>query len=171
MDLGLQLSQLYKLQMKNFTRFFISIFFVGYIKFAPGTWGSLVSLLIMFILFNIFSLPLFILIISFILLFFLSSYLINYFSSFTNSHDSKHIVIDELLGVFFIFLFYELIFVYNDLITYLLIFFIFRFFDISKIFPANYFDKQLHNGYGVILDDIIAGLYTILTMIIINAFI
>ena len=157
--------------MKNLTKFLVSIFFVGYIKFAPGTWGTLVSLLIMYILFNILSLPIITLAIIFIFLFFISNYLINYFSLITNSHDSKHIVIDELLGVFLIFLFYDLIFLFNDILTYLLIFLLFRFFDIFKLFPANFFDKHYKNGYGVIIDDIIAGLYTVLTLVILNAFI
>ena len=157
--------------MINFTNIFVSIFYIGYIRYAPGTWGSLVSLGIIFFLFNIINIPLSILIFLFVFLFFLSNYLINYFSSITNSHDSKHIVIDEFLGMFFIFLFYDVIFIYNNYITCLLIFICFRIFDIYKIFPANYFDKQLHSGYGVILDDIIAGMYTILTMIIINVFI
>ena len=157
--------------MINFTKIFVSIFYIGYIRYAPGTWGSLASLGIIFFLFNIINIPLSILIILFVFLFFLSNYLINYFSSITNSHDSKHIVIDEFLGIFFIFLFYDVIFIYNNYITCLLIFVCFRIFDVFKIFPANYFDKQLHSGYGVILDDIIAGMYTILTMIIINVFI
>ena len=157
--------------MINFTNIFVSIFYIGYIRYAPGTWGSLASLAILFFLFNIINISLLILIILFVFLFFLSNYLINYFSSITNSHDSKHIVIDEFLGVFFIFLFYDIIFIFNDFITCLLIFVSFRIFDIYKIFPANYFDKQLHSGYGVILDDIIAGIYTILIMIIINVFI
>ena len=157
--------------MINFTNIFVSIFYIGYIRYAPGTWGSLVSLGIIFFLFNIINIHLSILIILFVFLFFLSNYLINYFSSITNSHDSKHIVIDEILGMFFIFLFYDVIFIINNYITCLLIFVCFRIFDVFKIFPANYFDKQLHSGYGVILDDIIAGMYTILTMIIINVFI
>ena len=157
--------------MKNFTNIFVSIFYIGYIRYAPGTWGSLASLGIIFFLFNIINISFSILIILFVFLFFLSNYLINYFSSITNSYDSKHIVIDEFLGMFVIFLFYDVIFIYNDYITCLLIFVCFRTFDVFKIFPANYFDKQLHNGYGVILDDIIAGMYTILTMIIINVFI
>lgn len=157
--------------MINFTNIFVSIFYIGYIRYAPGTWGSFASLGIIFFLFNIINIPLSILIILFVFLFFLSNYLINYFSSITNSHDSKHIVIDEFLGIFFIFLFYDVIFIYNNYITCLLIFVCFRIFDVFKIFPANYFDKQLHSGYGVILDDIIAGMYTILTMIIINVFI
>ena len=157
--------------MKNFTKFFVSVFFIGYIKFAPGTWGTLISLLIMYILINVLSLPFIILAIIFTFLFFISNYLINYFSLITNSHDSKHIVIDELLGIFIIFLFYDLIFLFNDIFTYLLIFLLFRFFDIFKIFPANLFDKHYKNSYGVILDDIIAGIYTVLTLIILNAFI
>ena len=157
--------------MINFTNIFVSIFYIGYIKYAPGTWGSLASLGILFFLFNIINISLSILIILFVFLFFLSNFLINYFSFITNSHDSKHIVIDEFLGMFFIFLFYDVIFIYNNYITCLLIFVCFRIFDVFKIFPANYFDKQLHSGYGVILDDIIAGMYTILTMIIINVFI
>ena len=157
--------------MINFTNIFVSIFYIGYIRYAPGTWGSLASLGIIFFLFNIINIPLSILIILFVFLFFLSNYLINYFSSITNSHDSKHIVIDEFLGIFFIFLFYDVIFIYNNYITCLLIFVCFRIFDVFIIFPANYFDKQLYSGFGVILDDIIAGMYTILTMIIINVFI
>ena len=63
------------------------------------------------------------------------------------------------------------IFIYNDFITIVLIFFTFRFFDIIKIFPANYVDKNFKNGYGVILDDIIAGIYSVLTLGIFHAFI
>ena len=40
-----------------------------------------------------------------------------------------------------------------------------------KIFPANYIDKNLKNGYGVIMDDIVAGIYTIFTLMILNVFI
>ncbi len=157
--------------MKNFTKFFVTIFFIGYIKFAPGTWGSLISLILIFALFKLLSIPITLLIIIFVFLFFISNYLINYFSSITNSHDSENIVIDELLGIYIIFIFYDFVFIYNDIVTCLLIFFIFRFFDITKAFPSNYFDKQFINGYGVILDDIVAGLYTVLTLIILNAFI
>ena len=156
--------------MINFTKIFVSIFYIGYIKFASSTWGSLASLAILFFLFKIINISISVLVILFVFLFFLSNYLINYFSAYTKSHDSKHIVIDEFLGVFLIFFFYDFMFVYNDFITCLLIFVIFRIFDIYKIFPANYFDKQVDNGYGVILDDIIAAMYTILTIIIINVF-
>ena len=157
--------------MKIFTKLFVSIFYIGYIKFASGTWGSLAAILILYpcIKFTILSFEE--LIIVFIILFFISNLFINYFSNFTNSNDSKHIVIDELLGIFIILIFYDFIFIYNDFITLILIFFIFRLFDILKIFPANYIDKNLKNGYGVMMDDIVAGIYTILTLMILNAFV
>ena len=157
--------------MKIFTKVFVSIFYIGYIKFASGTWGSLAAILILypFIKFNIFSFET--LIIIFTILFFISNICINFFSNFTNSNDSKHIVIDELLGIFIILIFYDFIFIYNDFITLILIFFIFRLFDIIKIFPANYIDKNLKNVYGVIMDDIVAGIYTIFTLMILNVFI
>ena len=157
--------------MKIFTRIFVSIFYVGYIKYASGTWGSLAAILIIFPIIKFTSLSLGILITVFIILFFISNLFINYFSKITNSSDSKHIVIDELLGIFIILIFYDFIFVYNDFLTLLLTFLIFRLFDIVKLFPANYIDSNLKNGYGVILDDIIAGIYTILTLVILNVFI
>ena len=157
--------------MKTFTKLFVSILYIGYIKFAPGTWGSLAAILILypFIKFTVLSFEASIII--FIILFFISNLFINYFSNLTNSNDSKHIVIDELLGIFIILIFYDFIFIYNDFITLILIFFIFRLFDIIKIFPANYIDKNFKNGYGVIMDDIVAGIYTIFTLMILNVFI
>ena len=157
--------------MKIFTKLFVSIFYIGYIKFASGTWGSLAAILILypFIKFTVLSFEASIIV--FIILFFISNLFINYFSNFTNSNDSKHIVIDELLGIFIVLIFYDFIFIYNELITLILIFFIFRLFDIIKIFPANYIDKNLKNGYGVMMDDIVAGIYTIFTLMILNVFI
>ena len=157
--------------MRLFTKIFVSIFYIGYIKFASGTWGSLAAILILYpcIKFTILSFEE--LIIVFIILFFISNLFINYFSKFTNSNDSKHIVIDELLGIFIILIFYDLIFIYNDFLTLILVFFLFRLFDIIKLFPANYVDNNFKNGYGVIMDDVIAGIYTILTLMILNVFI
>ena len=154
-----------------FTKIFVSIFYIGYIKFASGTWGSLAAILILYPIIKFSTLSFETLIILFFILFFISCLFINYFSKFTNSNDSKHIVIDELLGIFSILIFYDLIFIYNDFLTLILIFFIFRLFDILKLFPANYIDNNFKNGYGVIMDDIIAGIYTILTLMIINVFI
>ncbi len=157
--------------MKILTNIFVSIFFIGYIKFASGTWGSLASIIIIFPIIKFTSLSFEILVGVFIILFFISNFFINYFSQITETYDSKYIVIDELLGIFIILIFYDFIFIYNDILTLILIFVIFRTFDILKIFPANIIDKKIKNGYGVMLDDIVAGIYTILTLIILNVFI
>ena len=157
--------------MKTLTNIFISLFFSGYIKFWPGTFSSLISMLIIYpvIYFELISLSLFILI--FILIFALSLYFIKKFSSYTRTHDSGIIVIDEFLGVYLIFIFYDLIYISNNFITLFLIFFLFRIFDILKIFPANIIDKKMNNSFGVLLDDLVASVYTIIIMFSINVFI
>ena len=157
--------------MKNFTNFFISLAFVGYIKTIPGTFASLVSILFLFpfFYFKILSIEIFLLI--FILIFLISLYLINLYSKQTNTQDSNIIVTDEFIGIFLIFLFYDEIYLYNNFFTIILIFFLFRFFDIIKFFPANLIDKKMLNSLGVILDDIVAAIYTILTLYFINVFI
>ena len=157
--------------MIKLTNFFVSLFYSGYIKTLPsGTFGSFISILILLPLieFNIISLELFIL--GFIVIFLLSLYFIKEFSSYTQSHDSKIIVIDEFLGIYLILIFYNHIQIVNTYITVFFIFILFRFFDIVKIFPANIIDKNLNNSLGVILDDLVAGLYTIIVLYIINAF-
>ena len=55
----------------------------------------------------------------------------------------------------------------DALIFYFIIFILFRIYDICKPFPINYIDKNLQNAVGVILDDVIAGIYTVLSLIII----
>ena len=97
--------------MKIFTKLFVSIFYIGYIKFASGTWGSLAAILILYPCIKFTLLSFEALIIVFIILFFISNLCINFFSNFTNSNDSKHIVIDELLGIFIILNFNNFVFI------------------------------------------------------------
>ena len=157
--------------MKNLINFFISLAFVGYIKIIPGTFASLFSIFFLFPFFyyKIFNILLLLLI--FIITNLISLYCIYQFSNQTKSHDSKKIVIDEFLGIYLIFFFYERIYLINNFFTCILIFILFRFFDISKLFPANIIDKKMLNPAGVILDDYIASIYTIITLLLINAFI
>ena len=136
----------------------------------PGTIASLVSILILFPIFyfKIFSFEILILI--FIFIFFLSVFSINEYSKKNSKHDDSSIVIDEFIGIYLIFLFYTEIYIFNHLFTNILIFLLFRFFDITKIFPANIVDKKIKNPFGVMLDDIIASFYTILIMYILNVY-
>ena len=59
----------------------------------------------------------------------------------------------------------------NDFIMFLLILILFRFFDILKIFPINWVDKNIKNSFGVVLDDLLAGVYSIIVLYSINVFI
>ena len=156
--------------MKKITKIFISLFYIGYFKFSPGSIGSLISILILFPFFwlEIFSYKL--LIFFFIFTFILSIYFINLYSKQNSSHDAKEIIIDEFAGIYLIFLFYDYVFLINNYITLILIFILFRFFDITKFFPANIIDKKIKNPFGVMLDDIIAAIYTILFMYILNVY-
>ena len=157
--------------MIKLTNFFVSLSFAGYIKIIPpGTFASFLSIVILFpiVEYKIISLKIFIAV--FIVIFLLSLFFINQFSSHTQSHDSKIIVIDEFLGIYLILLFYDQIKIINPYVTMMLIFILFRFFDILKIFPANIVDKRLKSAFGVILDDLIAGIYTIIILYIFNAY-
>tara|TARA_B100001057_G_scaffold353300_1_gene355138 strand:+ start:683 stop:1156 length:474 start_codon:yes stop_codon:yes gene_type:complete len=154
--------------MRNFTNLFVSLFYSGYFKIYPGTFGTFISLLILFpiIKFELLSFNIFIGI--FFIIFIFSLFLIKNFSSYTKSHDSGIIVIDEFLGVYLIFIFYDYVYIYGDIQTIFLIFVIFRFFDITKIFPANIIDKNMNNALGVLLDDIVAAIYTVGVLYILN---
>jgi len=157
--------------MKNFINLFNSLFYIGYIKIFPGTFASGFSILILFPVFYLELINLKIMIILFAIILSFSIYSINFYSKITKTHDSNIIVIDEFLGIFFIFLFYKKIMFVNNYITIILIFIFFRFFDILKIFPANIIDKKILNPFGVILDDIVASIYTILIIYLINVII
>ena len=148
--------------MKTITNIFVSLFYSGYFKLWPGTFASVISILILFpvIKYQLVSKEIFIYI--FFIIFTISIFFIKKFSLYTNTHDSGKIVIDEFLGIYLIFIFYDLIYFFNDFITIMLVFIFFRFFDIVKIFPANIIDKKMNNSLGVLLDDIIASIYTIL---------
>ena len=86
--------------------------------------------------------------------------------------DSKEIVIDEFLGqsipiIFFYIIFYEgFVSTKFFFIIVFLSFIGFRFFDILKPYPINHIDKNMKNGFGVILDDLLAGLFTLIVLYI-----
>ena len=154
--------------MNKISQIYSTLFFIGYIKWFPGTVGSFVSIIIIFLLNKI--LNNFEFIILFIFLLILATKLIDIYSKKINKHDAKEIIIDEFLGIYLIIIVTNDYNLFNDYIKFLLIFIFFRFFDIMKPFPANWIDKNIKNAYGVILDDLIAGIYTIIILFFINAF-
>ena len=155
--------------MFNLAKIFVTIFYIGYIKTIPGTIGSLVSFIFIFFLLNFFDqIYLYIL---FIACFLLSLYLINIYQKFIGKNDSPEIIIDEFIGVLMIFLFVDYYNKFNLYVIFILAFILFRFFDILKPFPINWIDKKIKNSFGVIFDDIIAGIYSVICLIITNEFI
>ena len=154
--------------MNKFSQIFSTLFFIGYIKWIPGTIGSLISLIIITILNDFINKNLFIVL--FVVLSILSIIFIEKYSKYIKKNDAKEIIIDEFLGIYLIIIVTNDFNLFNDYIKFLLIFIFFRFFDIMKPFPANWIDKNIKNAYGVILDDLIAGIYTIIILFFINAF-
>ena len=155
--------------MNNLSKIYISMFGIGFIKFAPGTIGSIVSLIFYYLTLNFINLYIIFFVFIFVFLFALK--FIKIYSKIVNQNDSSSIVIDEFLGVTFIMLFYNHIMLINNYVTFTLIFLLFRFFDIFKLFPANWIDKNIKNSWGVILDDIFAGIYTIISFFLLNVLI
>ena len=155
--------------MSKISQIFSTLFFVGYVKWAPGTIGSVLSLIIIILLQDIVTKNEFIIL--FICIFLMAIICIKIYSKSVNKHDAKEIVIDEFLGIYLIIIFsYDFEILNNEFIKILLILLFFRIFDIIKPFPANWIDKNIKNSYGIIIDDIIAGIYTIIILALINVF-
>ena len=156
--------------MNKISQIFSTLFFIGYIKWAPGTFGSFFSLITIIFLHNIINKNEFIII--FICILLMATIFIKIYSKSVNKHDAKEIIIDEFLGIYLIIIFsYDFNIFNNEFLKIFLIFLFFRIYDILKPFPANWIDKNMINSYGIILDDIVAGIYTIITLALINVFI
>ena len=138
----------------KFIDFLLTGLYFGKIKYMPGTFGTLVAIPIYYYLLtnNLF------LNIAFLLaIFYISIISLNY--SYTKfmfkEADDKSIVIDEIIGYLSFMIFFDAT-IQNILIGFVL----FRFFDIFKPFPINLVDKNMKNSFGVMFDDILAALYS-----------
>ena len=153
----------------------ISTFFGnGYISKIPGTFTSLSTLIILYILFEVFQFKnLNYILILFSITFFYSFYAVMDSETEFENKDPRQIVIDEVLGqamplILIVYLSSKNLINIPVEIYYFLSFILFRFFDIFKPFPVSYFDKQHKNFFGIIMDDIMAGLYTMLIIYLIS---
>ena len=153
----------------------ISTFFGnGYISKIPGTFTSLSTPVILYILFEILQFRnLNYILILYSIIFFYSFYAVMDSETEFDNKDPRQIVIDEVLGqamplILIVYLSSKNLINIHVEIYYLLSFILFRFFDIVKPFPVSYFDKQHKNFFGIIMDDIMAGLYTMLIIYLIS---
>ncbi|MDC3151845.1 phosphatidylglycerophosphatase A [Candidatus Pelagibacter sp.] len=156
---------------KKIGKMIVTMFGVGHIKYFPGTFASFITASIYYIFYTI-KINYFLLILINLLLFIYSVLMINYLEGEFEEIDSKEIVIDEFLGQSIPILFFYIIFYEGSvsnhffLIIVFLSFIGFRFFDILKPYPINHVDKNMKNGFGVILDDLLAGFFTLIVLYI-----
>jgi phosphatidylglycerophosphatase A len=130
--------------------------YVGMIPRAPGTWGSLAALLPWLLIKDLPLLPyLAVLATVFVLGFFAAGSA----EKILDRPDAGAIVIDEILGMFI-----TLTLAPAHPAAWLLGFIFFRFFDIAKPFPVSWFDQHIHGGIGIMMDDVIAGLYALISL-------
>ncbi|SVA86878.1 uncharacterized protein METZ01_LOCUS139732, partial [marine metagenome] len=113
---------------------------------------------------------------SLIIIFFISLYAVNIFIKNLAHKDPKEVVIDEFIGQSIPICLYEV--AHNmpketDQILkyYFIMFILFRIFDITKPFPVSYYEKNFQNSFGVIMDDVCAGLYVVAILVLYMVFI
>ena len=138
----------------------ITLFGAGYIKYAPGTIGSILTILIWFLIYTAFGQIYFLGL--FLILAVGSYYLIKKYLSVYNKKDPQEIIIDEFIGISIPLLFVSS---YQSYFEILLVFVSFRIFDIFKIYPVNK-AEMLDGPIGIILDDVIAGIYTLIILLV-----
>ena len=150
---------------------FVTCFGIGTLRFAPGTITSLVTTIFLYSLFHIINLSNNIILIILLIVFIYSFYAVSEYIKYNDNKDPKEVVVDEFIGQSIPIFLYEISHgtvkdSQEAVLFYLYIFILFRYFDIKKPFPINFFDKKFKNSFGVILDDVVAGLYVVLTLII-----
>ena len=161
--------------IKTLNYLIVTCFGIGSIRFAPGTITSLITTVFLYSLFHIINLPNNTILVTLLIIFIYSFYAVSEYIKFNENKDPKEVVIDEFIGQSIPIYLYEISHgtskdSQDAVLFYFYIFILFRFFDIKKPFPVDLFDKKFKNSFGVILDDVIAGLYVVLTLIIFMIF-
>ena len=156
--------------IKTLNTLFVTMFGLGKIPKIPGTFGSLAAIIILYIFFHILNLTSNVVLVGLIIIFIFSFSAVASHIKDTENKDPKEVVIDEFIGQSIPIYLYEISHGTNKspdeaIIFYSVCFVLFRFFDIAKPFPVNFFDKNFKNSFGVIMDDVCAGFYVVLTLI------
>ncbi len=144
--------------MLKFHQIVATTFGLGYIPLAPGTWGAIFALLISYYLItgNVWILT-----VSILIGFLMGSWSSTVIEKSSGKTDPSFIVIDEVVGMWI-----SLIAVPLNWSYYFAAFLLFRLFDIWKPFPINRL-QAVKDGWGVMLDDVLAGLYSLVLIQII----
>ena len=150
---------------------FVTLFGIGKIKKIPGSFASLATTIFLFFLFHILSFSLEIILFFVILIFFISLYAVNIFIKDLDNKDPKEVVVDEFIGQSIPICLYEIAHegpkeTDQVLTFYFVMFILFRIFDIVKPYPVSYYDKNFKNSFGVVMDDVCAGLYVVAVLVL-----
>ena len=156
---------------KKIIYLFVTLFGIGKLKKIPGSYASLATTIFLFFLFHIFNISPNIVLINIIIVFFISLFAINFIIKDFDNKDPKEIVIDEFIGQSIPICLYEIAHEgskeTNQVLTfYFIMFVLFRIFDITKPYPVSYYDKNFKNSFGVIMDDVCAGLYVVAVLVL-----
>ena len=155
---------------KKFNLLILTMFGLGNSRYAPGTVTSFVTCLIYIALFN-YKVNILILIGSVSLIFLYSIFILDELKNSFSEIDAKEIVIDEFVGQSIPLLSIYNLVLFNNINNFILytfsVFFLFRLFDIFKPYPINIIDKKIKNGFGVMLDDVLAGIYSVIVFFLI----
>ena len=156
--------------MNKINFLFVTLFGIGKLKKIPGSYASLATTIFLFFLFHILNFsPNFFLIVV-VIIFFISLFAVNIFIKDLDNKDPKEVVIDEFIGQSIPICLYEIahegVRETSQVLTfYFIIFILFRIFDITKPYPVSYYEKNFKNSFGVIIDDVCAGLYVVAVLI------
>ncbi|MCI4624740.1 MAG: phosphatidylglycerophosphatase A [Candidatus Magnetoovum sp. WYHC-5] len=141
--------QPYKTFIRLLFKYIASLGFIGFLPIAPGTWGTLAGFVFLWLV----QVDGFYLLILSLIVLVIGVFAAQIAEEEFNKKDSGHIIIDELCGYFV-----SVVFIEQSMSVLIAGFFLFRFFDIVKPQPVRLCEK-LPGGFGVMLDDVMAGIY------------
>ena len=156
--------------IKIFNSLFVTMLGLGKIKFIPGTFGSFATIIILYYFFHIVNISSNMILVFLMIIFIYSFYAVSSHIENNENKDPGEIIIDEFIGQSIPIYLYEISHgtekTSNEaIIFYGICFILFRYFDIIKPFPVSFFDKNFKNSFGVIMDDVCAGFYVVLSLI------
>ena len=157
--------------MNKLNFLFVTLFGIGKLKKIPGSYASLVTTIFLYFVFHILNFSPNLVLIGIIIIFLISLYSVKIFIKDLDNKDPNEIVIDEFIGQSIPICLYEIAHegtkeTSQVLTFYFIMFILFRIFDIVKPYPVNYYDKNFKNSFGVVMDDVCAGLYVVAVLVL-----
>ena len=159
--------------INKFNYYFVTLLIFGNsIQKYRGTWASLFTVFVLFLTIYFLKIPVFVVTILFFVILFYSYFAIDSSLKDFKDSDPQEIVVDEFIGQSIPIILFEIFHgdrnysAYEALQIYLWFFLLFRVFDGLKPFPIDYVDKKFKNSFGILFDDILAGIYVVLCLIL-----